>query len=620
MTGASDSQPMRVGALRPNQLLHTYGVGAMADLPNLSVVMLGLDFWNLERSAYVEEDRLLAAVRAKLGPQVDGLRLPPHVPETTNPFEEWARVGAPVGLFPNWLRCTHQRCNQLARADSGLFELLGHPYQPEKIRYVHNCRGNGGARPTAVPARFVLACDDGHLDDFPWLYFVHRGRELEGAHPLRMSERGTTGEVADVSIECTGKDCGARRRMVDAFGRAGEENLPACRGRHPHLGTFSPCGRQTRALVLGATNSWFPMMLRAFTLPRQSNPIRHLVSEFWRNLEVLTTLPEDAAKRILPTQRFWPELEPYGVDRVWAEIRRMAHEEQDEEPEPGDELDLLTPEWAAFTASSTVDVPDFKTRREDVPRRFRRVIDNVVLVPRLREVTALYGFTRIDAPEWEVTRTNDDRRGPLSSAEPSWVPCAETRGEGIFLRFNEERLAEWETRSAVRFRAQEMLVPAHDLWRAQRHLPRGEWPGLRYVLLHTFAHVLIRELALESGYSAAGIGERIYADRQRQMAGVLLYTAAPDSEGTLGGLVALGQSDRLGTLISRALERAELCSSDPLCAEHDPRVQGRLYGAACHACLFSSETSCERGNHYLDRALLVPTLTDSDYAFFGSEQ
>src|SRR5437868_9698842 len=95
---------------------------------------------------------------------------------------------------------------------------------------------------------------------------------------------------------------------------------------------------------------------------------------------------------------------------------------------------------------------------------------------------------------------------------------------------------------------------------------------MRYVLLHTFAHAAIRELALECGYSAAGIAERIYArGGERPMAGVLLYTAAPDSEGTLGGLVSLGRRDRLGPLIGQALDAARLCSSDPLCAEHDPR-------------------------------------------------
>jgi Domain of unknown function (DUF1998) len=161
-------------------------------------------------------------------------------------------------------------------------------------------------------------------------------------------------------------------------------------------------------------------------------------------------------------------------------------------------------------------------------------------VPRLREVSALYGFTRIDAPEWDVMSTDADRVVRLSRAAPNWVPCAQTRGEGIFLRFDENTLRAWEQRSDVQAR-KKTLDAGHEAWRADRRLPPGQWPGMRYVL-HTFAHAMIRELALECGYSAADIAERVYARSGDQpMAGVLLYTAAPDSEGTLGGLVSLGR-------------------------------------------------------------------------------
>jgi hypothetical protein len=137
--------------------------------------------------------------------------------------------------------------------------------------------------------------------------------------------------------------------------------------------------------------------------------------------------------------------------------------------------------------------------------------------------------------------------------------------------------------------------------------------------MHSFSHALMRELTLECGYTAPSIRERIYAsgvDPQIDMAGVLIYPAAPDSEGTLGGLVALGRPQELGRMIRQALERAMLCASDPLCSEHDPRRDGTLHGAACHACLFAPETSCENGNRYLDRSTLVPTFRLPDTGFF----
>jgi hypothetical protein len=604
----------RVGALRPNQLLHTYGVGSVADLPNLSVIMMGLDYWDLQRATEVVESRLLAAVRARMGHQVEALRQPPHLPETSDVFADWAKTGVPVGVFPSWLRCSDTRCNRLARVDSGLFELLGHAFLPDKVRYVHSCRGNGGKRPTAVPARFVLACDAGHLDDFPWLYFVHGGVEPELGHTIKLTESGTTGEAASVYVTC---DCGKRRPMSDAFGKAAETSLPLCRGRHPHLGAYEPCDNHTRTLALGATNSWFAMQLRVFSLPRASEPVDQVVAEFWGQLELLAALPPQVAKGLMRTQTCWAELEPYGVDRAWTAIQARASAAIDDTPAGDDELDLLRPEWDAFSGGAEVDLPDFTTRREPRPTGTERWLEQVMLATRLREVAALYGFTRIDAPEWGELPGTDPRRAPLSEQEPTWVPCAELRGEGIFLRFKESRVAEWERDVAALNRERRLLIPAHESWREQRRLDPGNWPGLRYVLLHTFAHTLIRELALESGYSASGIGERIYARAgERPMAGILLYTAAPDSEGTLGGLVSLGNRERLGALVERALDAARLCSSDPLCAEHDPRVHGRLYGAACHACLFASETSCERGNQYLDRALLVDTLDESGCGFF----
>ena len=157
-------------------------------------------------------------------------------------------------------------------------------------------------------------------------------------------------------------------------------------------------------------------------------------------------------------------------------------------------------------------------------------------------------------------------------------------------------------------------------WRNSRKLdPNDGYPGIRYVLLHTLSHLLIRELALECGYNAASIRERIYAetDDGKSQAGILIYTAAADSDGTLGGLVELGKPDNLGRLLDQAIGRAKICSSDPLCSEHKPEKDRTLHAAACHACTFAAETSCERGNRYLDRALVVATLDNAEAAFFG---
>ena len=270
---------------------------------------------------------------------------------------------------------------------------------------------------------------------------------------------------------------------------------------------------------------------------------------------------------------------------------------------------------------------DLQLKQVEVPVGLSNAIDKVVIVERLREVRAAIGFTRIDAPgELEDGQpTVGGIRAPMSRQAPTWVPATDIRGEGIFIQFREDALQAWLNQESSR-RFNDEFFESHCRWRETRHIePVGDgYPGLRYVLLHSFSHALMRRLTMECGYSAASVRERIYSrephhhpDHLEPMAGVLIYTAAPDSEGTLGGLAALGEPDQLGRHIRTALADARICASDPLCAEHAPSMRGMtLHAAACHACLFAPETSCERGNRYLDRSVLADTVGDVRRAFF----
>ena len=290
-----------------------------------------------------------------------------------------------------------------------------------------------------------------------------------------------------------------------------------------------------------------------------------------------------------------------------------------------EEEDLLRPEWRVLitpdTAPRTI---DFHLNEVQPPAAFGEWISSVVLVERLREVTALTGFTRVGSP-WDfddALARKSEHRAPLSRRAPTFVPASEVRGEGIFIRFDEQKLNKWCGKWAVR---EEAFLDAHRVWRRARGLDPTDagFPCIRYVVLHSFSHALMRLLALECGYSAASLRERLYcADPGEEgdpMAGVLIYTAAPDSEGTLGGLVSLGRPEQLERHIDQALEEMRLCSSEPLCSEQAPGAErdGTLHGGACHACLFAPETSCERGNRYLDRLTLVQTVSNQAEPLFG---
>jgi MrfA Zn-binding domain len=232
------------------------------------------------------------------------------------------------------------------------------------------------------------------------------------------------------------------------------------------------------------------------------------------------------------------------------------------------------------------------------------------------------GFTRIQSPADFKETMEDVPTAPISRQSPAWIPAIEVRGEGVFIEFKEDALQKWEVEIG-RTDYQRKTAEAHINWRSQRGLdPMIGIPNARMMLIHSFAHALMQQFAIECGYNVASLRERIYSrlptEEGGPMAGLLIYTAAPDSEGTLGGLVALGEPKTLARHVDQALERIRLCASDPLCAENDPtKVTGTLHWAACHACLFSPETSCEKGNKYLDRALLAPTIKVPGRAYFS---
>ena len=611
-----------VGELRPSQILFSAGIGSVIDLPNLSTMVMGLDDWDLTHAAELGEERLLAVVRRSLSYSVKRLLSPPLPPEADGMpslLDESYRVGIPVSPFPTWMLCPN--CRLLAPLQSGLFDLKTDRFRLDQNRYIHTNCPKGKYPPTVIPARFLAACRHGHLDDFPWRYFVHRGGDCKKG-TLRLHEYGVSGSAADIEVKCDG--CGSSRRLSDAFGEPGKKHMPKCRGRHVHLRNFDEggCDQQMVGILLGASNSWFPITLSALSIPTAVDKLAQLVEKHWMVLEKAVSLEVLAAFRQIGQLK---EFAKYPDGEIWAQMQQRRSATSDEAD--NEAKDIKTPEWQVFSnADTSLNSADFWLTPVASPKGYELYFSKVVLVERLREVRALVGFTRIESPG-DFTETGElpeDYWAPLSRQEPKWVPATEVRGEGLFIQFSESAIAHWENLPQLQA-YKKQSVQAHRRWRTARSLnPDANYPGVRYLLLHSFAHALMRQLAIECGYSAASLRERIYSkspdDASGPMAGILLYTAAPDSEGTLGGLVSLGEPTTLGRHFDQALEQMRLCASDPLCAEHSPlQSLNSLHWAACHACLFSPETSCERGNKYLDRTLLIPTVKTEleSLAFFG---
>jgi len=625
----------KVGSGRPSSLLFTYGPGAIMDLPHFTVMPSGFDAWEKiwarrDGIPHVHAPKLLDAVRKQLGSQVAELRPFPHQPDLSLFGDEGRDLGVPAIVFPQWMRCTG--CNKLAPLST--FEYKNtHPYRPDEARFEHvGCpgyatgnKGGGTKRSLVLPARYLLACTNGHLDEFPYALWVHHGHECPQAEvpSLKMLE-STVARGASATIECG--SCGARRGMNEAQGATGAAKLPACRGRFPHLNVYADggCEAGTHLLLIGASNLWFPILQSVIVMPmdageRKQNLADRLTAALGDKLAKyahdLDTL-RDVAEGKIDLRQVTDQALAEAVAAALAPKPSAAAPGLTEEWSP---IDLMVPEWNYLKLDAAGEhhedpVSGLTVRNRELDPHLPRTITRVLAVEKLREATALLGFTRID----EMDRIDDlpMRQAPLSVAPPTWVVATLNRGEGIFLELDEAAVAAWEvkTETSALWVAH---VEAHRRNFANRLSgtatvidPDSRMRPARYWLLHTFAHVLFREMAMSSGYGAASISERIYAwkrsDRHPPAAGVLLLTTSSDSDGTLGGLVQLSEPERLRRLVDGALQRAARCSSDPVCAHRTPRdPEDFLHGAACHCCTMASETSCERANRFLDRRFLV---------------
>jgi hypothetical protein len=649
--------PTKVGAVRPSQMVHTYGIGAIVELPHFSVVIPGIDAplrdhdpWDTRNpnvDGTVVEDRLLEAVRAVLGPTVAELRVPSRMsppPGVTRPGE-WDRIGTWTLPFPRWMRCPN--CNKICHYADQLFKLEHNNHRaPNEAKFIHPGCGPGGRDIAVTPVRFVLACEDGHMDDFPWGAWAHRktgyrctvadpqtGKPMNSTANLYLLTTGTGQRPTAMKVVCRNHGCDAEAAVQPAFGPDGWKNLPQCGGGRPHLDDRVACERPTSAALASATNLWFSDKRMVLSIPHQTSVVTKVVIDNRETIENneknglfsdLVSFETWATNVISMGMGQWVESEDYTPGELWEEYERQNEAIEADAPEP----DVKQPEWVALTQPSPGTSDDFQvdptTRPPDTAAS--DLFASTRLISKLRAVSALVGFSRLEAPT-----DRGGNRASISAGSPRWVPAAVSRGEGLLIRLDEPAVQAWEATYAANGRYADMRA-AHDAWRTRRALPPVPAPAPRFVLLHTLSHLLINEISHEAGYAAASIGERIYSQppgRDGQpMAGMLIYTAAPDAEGTLGGLVALGAPERLGAIVEAALHRAAFCSSDPFCATHRANGlqttghvdgDGTVHGAACHVCLFISETSCDHSNRYLDRSVLVDTFDHTtDGGFFTS--
>lgn len=396
--------------------------------------------------------------------------------------------------------------------------------------------------------------------------------------------------------------------MYGSFGKEALKGIKGCTGRRPWLGDKESCTETPRVLQRGASNIYFSVVRSALSIPPWSEGAHKILNKHWA---MLKCMPEDALTPTITGMKMAEDTAYTVADLVLAVKQRKGALESGEPV--GTEQDLRKQEYEALTqgkAEVSRD-QDFVCEPPDHPDpRLNGWFDQVMLAKRLREVRVLETFTRLTPP----SPADKDNRPPLSKDQVDWLPAVEILGEGVFLRLSAARLSDWEGRKDVKDRAAKIDNRYKTKFASFHAAPDREITP-RLLLIHTLAHILIDGWALESGYPAASLRERLYVSEG--MAGLLIYTATSDAAGSLGGVVAQAEGTRLWTAVLEAVAHASWCSSDPLCIEVDAAGVDSLNLAACHACVLLPEVSCEESNLLLDRALIVGTPENPDLGFFA---
>ena len=459
----------------------------------------------------------------------------------------------------------------------------------------------------------------GHISDIDWYAFVRETYTHDRAGQLWFDEGGAGNDFTEIYVRDERND--NRRRPLSDVTVPGARILGTCQGRKPWLGPRirDACEEPNRLLTRSASNAYFSQTLSVIHIPDAEAALKEAVDTVFEDFLQYCESVEDVTRE-RRKQRVLTALEGHSDAVVWADIQRRKG------GAPTENRSIKQAEFETLMASPDSmgeDVPggDFYARARSLaglPAEFEGRLDRVVLVHRLREVVAQVGFTRFESalPDIDGELSLQVELAPLAR-ETIWLPAIENKGEGIFLSFSGDAIRRWLARPGVRARA-ERLVAGFQAWVERKRTADAKFPGLPYLMLHSLSHLLITAVALECGYSASAIRERVFAGEYGY--GSLLYTGAGGSEGTLGGLVEVGRD--IESHLQRALELGRLCSNDPICAQHDPadpHEERFLHGSACHGCILIAETSCERRNEFLDRALVLPTVSTPDAAFFGGD-
>ena len=618
-------------SMRASQAILQYGVGAMVDFPDQTLMAAAPEYWESQIED-VHDERLERVLR------VNRFGMP------GNKGEGKFREGISYVRFPEWYFCP--RCRKFQPIQKWVEEYRAKSKKAEEDPYMAKHIQCPKCRQELVVARIITVCEDGHIDDFPWVKWVHcqnyTGHRAICDKPVLkyMTAKSSSEGLDAIEIRCS---CGARASLNKAFDKDIFEELDKkldyrydfrCQGRHPWKHTEEACSKYPRTMQRGGSSVYFPFIESSLVIPPYSNIITTRIEEssgFDQCKNVLSAILatpgiDDITKNTIKKS----QIEEYSkqialeisapVEKVKEVLERKWLASYDDDYTTTS-VKYRAQEYQALTGEITIpneEYGDFLLEKTDINEYSLPFVKKVSLIHKIREVQALTGFTRLSPAEKVEGEKVPKNLVSIKEPQTDWYPAYQVKGEGIFIEFDQDAINNWRADNLDLKNRVNVINENYSKSYIGKNNPRVITD--KYLLLHTLSHLLIKRLSFECGYGIASLKERIYCsepEEGKEMSGIFIYTASGDSEGTLGGLVRQGRSDLLPQVFKKAIESARTCSNDPVCGLSMGQGRDSLNLAACYSCTLIPETSCEVFNIFLDRGAVVGTYENRKMGFYS---
>lgn len=592
----SNKKSIVAGDIRQSQLINTFGIGSIVDFVSDTVIIAGTDDWKEDDSLkiYNENLSILTGAEYFVSPK----------PKSSDTL--WSKsLDIPSYVFPEKLYCP--RCKSIIDAKE-LYNLNRKNSQRNNCFMLKDGKTCNGR---LVASRFVVICDNGHIEDFPYSWWVHRNKDCSSGKQnprIEMFNIDNKSDVDSLVLKCV--DCGKTKLLKTAFTDYAfqGENSYRCSGNHPHLHNKNKnpnCDAVLKTRLRTSTGVYFPVTRNALSIPPWSKKAVQIIQQEYNVLEFM---PKENALLYLEKNIMLKAPKNISLENLKSAYELVIGEKGNTQKS---QEDIFYDEYVVLKSGDVDADEEYSAKSVNIPIDFQSYFKKVVAVDKLTVIDALCGFTR--GKPLESSNILSERIVPLSENHKNWLPAIKLLGEAVFIEFNENSLKKWS--DYVDDKYEKMKNSLNDTYYENSKFSN------QYIFLHTFSHLLIRQLADVCGYNSATLKERIYStfeNNSNKMNGILIYLTSSDCEGSLGGLInAIDDVSLFENILKQTLKNALWCSGDPLCVNSEQQGNNSLNYSACHDCVLLPETSCEFRNILLDRVSVVGTPNNSQLGFFG---